>query len=325
MKKKAFLLAAMIIGIIASFTVLTGCSGQTGNKNARISIVTTVFPEYDWIRNVLGDELENVSVTMLLDSGVDLHSYQPTANDIVKISTADVFVYTGGESDEWVEDVLKEKINEKQIDVNLLEVLGERALDEEIVEGMEAEEETEEEEGTKDEHVWLSLKQAAYLTEKLADVFAEADPEYGEVYHKNADAYVSRLTELDEAYTAAVSGAKYKTLLFGDRFPFLYMVKDYGLNYYAAFSGCSAESEASFETVVFLADKMNELSLPAIITLEGTAHKIAETIKETAKLPEVKILTMDSLQAVTRDRMEKGADYIEIMKQNLEVLREALQ
>ncbi len=314
----SFLLAVML-----PVTLFCGC-GNTVKTNAdRLSVVTTIFPEYDWVMNILGDKAENAGVTMLLDSGVDLHSYQPTADDIIKISTCDLFIYVGGESDEWVEDALKnapETLNA----INLLDVLGDAVKEEEVVEGMEAEAEEEPEEPELDEHVWLSLKNAEILVNAIKDELVKIDADNAEAYTANASAYCDKLKNLDSQYKAAVENAKTKTVLFADRFPFRYLTDDYGLSYYAAFVGCSAESEASFETIAFLANKTDELKLPAVITLEGTNHKIAETVVSTSESKTAKILTMDSMQSVTSDDVKNGANYISIMEKNLEALKTAI-
>ncbi len=298
------------------------------NSSRKLSIVTTIFPEYDWVTQILGDTAENADVTMLLDNGVDLHSFQPTAEDIMKISTCDLFIYVGGESDEWVEDALKEATNKDMIVINLLDVLGDSVKEEEVVEGMqpedEEEDEEEEEEPEYDEHVWLSLRNAEILCGSIADSLVKADSQNADTYKNNFENYKTRLSELDKKYEETVSTAKTKTLLFGDRFPFRYFTDDYGLEYYAAFVGCSAETEASFETITFLAKKADELSLNSVMTIEGDNHKIAETIVSNTKSKNQKILTLDSMQATTSKDVENGTTYLSIMTDNLSVLSEAL-
>lgn len=295
-----------------------------------ISIVTTIFPEYDWVKNILGDNPAGAQTTMLLDNGVDLHSYQPSAEDILKISTCNLFIYVGGESDEWVEDALKEAVNGNMKVINLMEILTDEIKEEEIVEGMEAEEEEEEgEEGEEeeveyDEHVWLSLKNTKKLCGAIEKALEEIDPVNAEIYRANADAYVSGLDSLDKEYEAAVAGASLDTVLFGDRFPFRYLVDDYGLKYYAAFVGCSAETEASFETIIFLAGKVDELGLPAILTIESSDGKIAETVKNNTGAKDQEIFSMNSMQSTTGADVEAGASYLGIMEENLEVLKKAL-
>lgn len=327
MRKSISLLFVVLLLLCA----VTSCGANNDNTNAdsgKLSIVTTIFPEYDWVTQILGDKSSDADVTMLLDNGVDLHSFQPTADDIITISTCDVFIYVGGESDEWVEDALKEAVNKDMVVVNLLDALGSNAKEEEIVEGMEAEEEGEEgeEEGVEyDEHVWLSLKTSADLCRVITDAIATADPDNAEKYSENCDAYVTKLNELDTKYQEVVDDATVKTVLFGDRFPFRYMTDDYGLDYYAAFVGCSAESEASFETIAFLAGKVDELGLKYVLTLEGPEHKIAETIVNTTKNKKAGILSMNSMQSITAEDVTEGASYLTVMESNLDVLKKALQ
>lgn len=516
---------------------------QAGASADPIQVVTTIFPEYDWVKTILGDQTANAEITMLLDNGVDLHSFEPTAEDIMKISDCDMFVYVGGESDEWVTDVLRAADNKDMVVINLLDVLGERVKEEEIVEGMEHDhdhehehehehehshekrevpedrtlsdyegewqslypfmnenfkaetasymaeaegfEEEEEawnffykgnetdvryvnikgdeiefikEDGTKtsgtyeydgyysdcwgetsiryqfkntdttseapaivqfddhlnyptkaehfhiycgedgtemldimynwptyypaditseedmiheflkhyiteedeheehdheedeheehdheehdheeheegeheheeemDEHVWLSLKNTQLLCDAIADGLGQIDAENAEEYKANASAYKAQLSELDAAYAAAVNEAGVKTLLFGDHFPFRYMVDDYGLSYYAAFAGCSAEAEASFDTIMFLAEKTDELGLSAIMTIEGPEHKIAEAIRDNTEKKDQQILTLDSMQGTTSSDVANGVTYLSVMTQNLKVIKEALQ
>ena len=476
-------------------------TGETEEASAdKLKIVTTIFPEYDWVRQIAGDQISNMELTMLLDNGVDLHSYQPTADDIMKISDCDIFVYVGGESDEWVEDALKEAVNKDMQVINLLEVLKDTVKTEEAVPGMQAEEghnhgvadfadsdvkdrnlsdwdgewqsvypyvldgtldsvmEKKAESGTKtaeeykesyiasyetdiekisidgstitytrkdgtstatydsegfyirhkddgskqvrykyqkvsgdvdaptyivfsdhnissaepehfhlyfgedgfdslveegkhfptfypasltgteiademleheekeyDEHVWLSLKNAQTLSNAIASALETADPANKETYAANAASYVEKLAALDEQYQEAVNSASQKTLLFGDRFPFRYLVDDYGLSYYAAFAGCSAESEASFETISFLAQKVDELGLKNVLTIEKSDQKIAKTIIENTKDKNQNILTLDSMQSTTSDDVANGTTYLSVMENNLNVLKEALQ
>ena len=328
----ALLAALMLVGI------LTGCTNQAemptvtatpaGSQaqsaaEEKIRIVTTIFPEYDWVREILGDKADSAEITMLLDNGVDLHSYQPTADDLIMLSDCDLFVYVGGESDEWVEDALKSAASKDRKVIHLLDALGDSVKEEETVEGMQEEEEDHEEKEY-DEHVWLSLKNAKTLVGAISAALQEIDPDNKDTYAANADAYGQKLSALDAEYQKAVSAGTYKTLLFGDRFPFRYLVDDYGLSYYAAFAGCSAESEASFETVSFLARKVEELKLPCVLTIEGKNHKIAETIVQNTAGKNQKILTMDSMQSTTSQDVARGTTYLSLMAKNLDVLKEAL-
>ena len=500
-----FLALTMVVGLLA------GCGkkndAETGEADSdKLKVVTTIFPEYDWVKDILGDKAGSTDLTMLLSNGVDLHSYQPTADDIVKISDCDLFIYVGGESDGWAESVLKNAANRNMKVINLLEVLGDSVKTEETVEGMQETEHAHDhskevstfedhevqdrslsdwagswqsaypfaldgtlddafaamaEEGEmtadeyktyyqngyktditnidiagdhiaftyedgkkvgsdykyigyyiqnwstgtkaamyrfeavdrtsgapiciefndhmiesaapehfhirmsnesfdaivdpekswptffpadmtgedlcehmeghghdhgeeKDEHVWLSLKNAKTLVGAIADALQELDPDNKDTYAANASAYIEKLSALDGAYQSAVDSAARKTVLFGDRFPFRYLVDDYGLSYYAAFAGCPAESEASFETVSFLAKKVDELKLPCVLTIEGKNHKIAETIVENTAEKNQKVLTMDSMQSTTSEDVANGTTYLSAMEQNLSVLKEAL-
>ncbi|MBQ9604861.1 MAG: zinc ABC transporter substrate-binding protein, partial [Firmicutes bacterium] len=266
---------------------------------------------------------------LLLDSGVDLHSYQPTAEDILKISNCDMFVYVGGESDEWVDDVLKNAENKDMEVISLLDVVGDAAKEEEIKEGMQAEEEEHEEENEEDEkeydeHVWLSVRNAKTICAEIADGLGKADPENAEAYKANYEVYAEKLDELDKNFTELAENAQNKTLVFGDRFPFRYFTDDYGFDYYAAFAGCSAESEASFETVVFLAKKMDELGCKTIYTIENSDQKLAQAIINSTSAKDQNIAVLDSMQSAAGEQAEEGVSYLSIMQSNYEVLRNTL-
>ena len=328
----------------ADTTAASSAESSAEASGKKLKIVATIFPEYDWVRQILGDEAKNAELTLLLDNGVDLHSYQPTADDIAKISECDLFIYVGGESDGWVKDALKEGKNPDRKVINLLEALGNNTKEEEVVEGMQAEEEehestaagesaaagesseAEEEEGPEyDEHVWLSLRNARELCETIAEDLKSLDSAHASVYDANLKKYEGELDALDQQYQQAVNAAGNKTLLFGDRFPFRYLVDDYGIKYYAAFVGCSAETEASFETVSFLAQKMDELGLKHVMTIEGPDKKIAATVIENTKDKNQDVLALNSMQSVTTKDIEGGETYLGVMQQNLEVLKKALQ
>ena len=317
-------ITALLLALFMLVGALAGCGKQNDtNQTDKLSIVTTIFPEYDWVREILGEKADNAEITMLLDNGVDLHSYQPTADDIVKISDCDLFIYVGGESDEWVEDALRNAANGNMKVINLLEVLGDSVKTEEIVEGMQEAEHEHEEEA--DEHVWLSLKNAKMLVRVISKALQELDPDSKDIYAANADTYVKKLSALDAEYQAAVDAASNKTILFGDRFPFRYLVDDYGLRYYAAFVGCSTETEAGFETISFLAKRVDELKLPCVLTIEGARHKIAETIVRNTTAKNQRVLTMDSMQSTTSKDVKNGTTYLSVMEKNLSVLKEALR
>ena len=342
--KKLFC-AFLSLTLILSF--LTACGSERHIDNSeKIQIVCTIFPEYDWTRQILGDQTGDVELILLLDNGVDMHSYQPTVDDMIKISNCDLLVHVGGESDKWIKDALAEVKNQNMREINLLDVLGGAAKEEEVVEGMQEESEEEAIEGTRggseqedgsgaardaeseteyDEHVWLSLKNAQLFCGVIADALSDRLPERAAVFAENLAAYQARLADLDQRYQEAVSAAAVKTLLFGDRFPFRYLTDDYGLRYYAAFAGCSAETEASFETVIFLAGKVDELNLPAVLTIENGSDRIAQTIINNTAAKSARILQLDSMQSVTAREISNGTVYLSLMEKNLDVLREALK
>jgi len=327
-------LLALALGAALLTGLLAGCGGGSAASPApsgegdKISVVATIFPEYDWVREVLGDRAEGAEVTLLLRNGVDMHSFQPSVDDIVTISNCDLFLYVGGESDAWVRDALADAVNKDMEVVSLMDVLGSAVVEEEIVDGMEHEHDEDddhEDEGPEyDEHVWLSLKNAAVVCREIAARLGKLDAANSDAYAQNAEAYIEKLNALDGKYAAAVDAAAGKTVLFGDRFPFRYMTDDYDLDYYAAFVGCSAETEASFETVVFLAGKVDELGLPAVLTIETSDGKLAQTIVDNTRAKSAKILVMDSLQSVTSKDVENGETYLGVMEKNLEALTEAL-
>lgn len=327
MKKFAALLLSL--AMILTFSACGNqdqAESQTEEPAAEggIKIVTTIFPEYDWARVILGDNPSGAELTLLTDKGVDLHSYQPNAEDILKITTSDVLIYVGGESDSYIEDTLKTMHNENMKEVCLLSIMGDSAKEEELVEGMEAEAEEGDEGPEYDEHVWLSLRNASVLCDAVCDAICQADPENEGYYRENLEAYKNELADLDTEYSQVTEDAGTKTLLFGDRFPFRYMTDDYGLDYYAAFVGCSSETEASFETVTFLSKKVDELGLKYVMTIENSDGKIAQTIIDNTRSKDQEILSMNSMQSMEREDIEKGTSYLDIMKNNLEVLRTAL-
>ena len=330
---------SMILGITLSSLLIPFCAScnSTGSGD-KMSIVTTIFPEYDWVMNVLGEKKDNADVALLLDNGIDLHSYQPTPKDIVTISKCDLFIYVGGESDGWVDDALKQAINKDMKVINLMETLGDAVKEEEVIEGMEGEDhdhdhkeggehdnEEEEEEVEYDEHVWLSIKNAEVIVKEIGKSLADIDKENASVYTANVTSYVNSLKELDKKYADAVKAGTKDTLLFADRFPFRYLVDDYNLKYYAAFVGCSAETEASFETIIFLAGKVDELGLNVILKIESSDGGIAKTVKEATTNKNQTIMTMDSLQSASTKEYKAGRNYLSVMEQNLTVLKDAIK
>ncbi len=315
-------------------TLLSGLCACGGSETTEIStgaadtaagglhIVCTIFPIYDWVKNIVGSD-ENV--TLLLDSGVDLHSYQPTADDIITISGCDLFVYVGGESDKWVDGVLASS-GSGCMALDLMEALSGHLREEELAEGMQAEEEEEEEGGPGyDEHIWLSVRNAAVACDAICEALGKISPENAPAYNANTAGYKAKLAALDTVFADFMRGNHGTgTVLFGDRFPFRYFVEDYGIDYYAAFMGCSAESEASFETISFLAGKVDELNLKYIFSIDGSNNGLAETVAQNASADDITILTVDSMQSVTISDVQAGADYVDIMTDNIKEFKIAL-
>lgn len=326
----------LIFILLAAFylCLLTGCA--TNNtvfaEDVRFHIVCTTFPQYDWVVNLIQGNEEAVSVTLLMDKGADLHNFQPSALDIARVSECDLFVYVGGESDGWVDDALAETVNPDMRVINMMEVVSERLVEEEHAEGGSGHDaydhgghdsETQEEHEY-DEHVWLSIRNAELIVKNIAAQLADMDSENAALYRKNSERYIAALSALDAQYMETVRESSQNTLLFADRFPFRYFVEDYELAYYAAFNGCSAETEAGFDTVAFLVNKLDELGLGAVLVLDGSDDRLAKVIIENTKTGHQQILVLDSMQSVSRKDIDAGLGYLNVMEANLKILRQAL-
>lgn len=309
--------------------IFSGCVKKPLN-DGKINVVATIFPVYDWAKNVVGDS-SGVNLELLVKNGVDLHSFQPSAADIIKISTADVLIFVGGESDSWVKDVLKNPANKNISVINLMDLLKNSVKQEEFVEGMTAEntENSLEEkinshnhdEVEYDEHVWLSVENAKIATAKIAEILCEKDSENAELYTKNKNSYAQQLEQLKNFYNP--QNEKNKTIIVCDRFPFRYMTDELGIKYFAAFAGCSAETEASFETIAFLSKKIQELGVQKVYVSESSDKKIAETvIRNAGQTGKCKIEVLDSMQSVTFEQSKNGKNYIEVMQENYKKLSE---
>ena len=306
---------------LAAF-MLAGCAPKQQKNQTKLKIVATTFPQYDWIREIIGKDNANVDLQLLMKNGGDLHSYQPTAGDIANIADANLFVYVGGESDEWVDDALKEKTNKDMKVVNMMQTLGDDIDEEE--EGLEKEsEDHDHEEIEYDEHVWLSLKRAQKIVKAIADELGELDSTNAKKYQENAEAYIAKLAALDKSYESTVNTVKNKTWIFADRMPFHYLAKDYGITTYAAFNGCSTETNASFNTIVSLAKYADELGIKHIMTIEGSDKKLAKAVIENTTDKNQDILTLNSLQSVSQSDIDKGLTYYGAMEENLKVLAQS--
>jgi len=301
--------------------LLAGCGGTQGDgetaasADGKIRVVATIFPPYDFTREIAGDE---IALTMLLKPGSESHSYEPSPQDIITIQNADVFIYVGGESDVWVDEILDSMDTEQMEIISLMDVV--ELYIEETVEGMDVGYE-DEDEAEYDEHVWTSPKNARIIVQAISEVLCRADPEHAAVFQENTDAYIEALARLDEAFRDVAANGVRTELIFADRYPFRYFSEEYGLTYYAAFPGCSTETEASAATVAFLIDKVREDNIPVVFYIEFSNEKMADIICESTGAEK---LLLHSCHNVTKDDFEAGATYLSLMTQNIENLREAL-
>ena len=311
---------SVIILFALLFTFFTACSSPTNElSDGRISVVTTIFPQYDFARQIGGNKIR---LKMLTTPGGESHSYEPTPQDITAVSSCDIFICAGGESDIWYNTVLKSIDTESMIVISLMDCV--EAVEEEITEGMSEKLSVfgeEEEDPEYDEHVWTSLKNAQLISKAIGEALISADVANEEFYRANTEDYTARLAELDLKYRQAAERAENKTLVFGDRFPFRYLFDDYGLKYYAAFPGCSTDSDVSAKTMLFLIDKVREENLAAVYYIEFGAKKIADTIAEETN---AEPLLFHSCHTVSKEDFNNGVTYLSLMEQNLENLKRGL-
>ena len=318
---------AAITLMVLFVLVITGCgtnkevSQDKGEQNT-LSIVTTIFPPYDFASQVAGDKAE---ITMLLSPGAESHSFEPTPQDIMKIQNCDMFIYVGGEGDAWVDDILASMDTSRMKIIKMIDCVP--AVEEELVEGMEPEEEEEShgqeaEEPEYDEHVWTSPKNAIKITEAISDALCEMDKSNESYYQKNTSDYTEQLTALDKEFREIVAQSSRKVMVFGDRFPLRYFADEYGLDYYAAFPGCSTETEPSVSTIKFLVDKVKSEKIPVVFYIEFSNHKTADSISEATG---AKALLFHSCHNVSQKDRDEGKNYVSIMKENAVNLKEALK
>lgn len=293
-------------------------SEATTSDTTKLNVVTTLFPYYDFVREIAGDK---VNYTMLVPAGMDTHSFEPTPANMIEIGNADIFIYNGGEMESWVAQILDAVENPNQISLRMMDYV--ETVVEEEKEGMEAEEEEEEELGVLeyDEHIWTSPVNAEKIVTQICEVLKEADSENAEYYQTNADNYISQLEELDTQFQEVVDNSKYNIMIVGDKFPLRYFVDQYGLDYSAAFKGCSTETEPSASTIAYLINKTKEEQVGVVYHMELNDGKIAQSISEATG---TKVLQFQSCHNVTKEDFEKGVTYLELMKQNVEVLEEGL-
>lgn len=324
MKKRIF---SVLTAFFMMSAMLVGCASdrkKDDSEDERICIVCTTFPVYDWINNVIGAENDSFSVT-LLGGGADLHSYRPTAQDIVDIKTSDLFVYIGGASDSWTSEAAADGLGAS---LCLFDVLRDDLKMEGTACGHEGEGHDEHDhdhsgEGAYDEHVWLSLRLARKAVAAISEQICELDFENAELYSKNAQKYIEELKNVDEEYENAISDYPERFVVFADRFPFLYLTEDYGIECCAAFPGCSTDIDASFETVAHLSEEVARHKKRCVLVLENSKQSIAETVFKSAGI-DGETVVVNSCQSISMNEIENGASYIEIMKSNLKSLEKAL-
>ena len=325
-KARARLFCARLMAVILAAGIaaaaVTGCGvKQEEPDDGKLKIVTTIFPQYDFVRAIAGGT-GAVNVRMLLSPGEEVHSYEPTPLDIKEIQNCDLFIYVGAENDVWVDRILENMGDKRPETLRLVDLT--ETVAEESVEGMMEEkghdhEESREEEA--DEHVWTSPVKAAEITEAIAQKIAELDPANADDYLANAQDYEAKILDLDAQFRQIAENAERKVLVFGDRFPIRYFAEEYGLDYFAAFPGCSSESEPSASTLAFLIDKVREEEIPVVFSIEFSNGNIARAICESTGAVQ---RTYNSCHNVTKEQMENGATYVSLMSENLEAVREAL-
>jgi len=310
--------------IIVLLMLLLCACGYTDTEpmtdDGRLSIVCSDFPACDFAREVCG---EKANIYLLIKPGAELHSFEPTPKDIIRIQNCDLCICNGGESEEWIEELLEDgELSDTRM-IYMMDCV--ETVEEEIVDGMyvvgEEEEKDECEETELDEHVWTSPINAAKIVAEIASAVCEIDAENADYYSACASAYTAQLSELDTAFRAAVKNASRDTLIFADRFPMRYFTLEYGLKYCAAFPGCSTETEASAKTVAYLIDRVREDNTPAVLYLEFSNEKMADIICEDTGC---KKLPFYSAHNVTAEQFEAGVSYLDLMYDNLASLKEAL-
>lgn len=312
----------MFVAIAVLFmTALSACGKKDDNTEVstdKINVVASIFPEYDFLRQIGGD---HINLTMLLTPGAESHSFEPTPQDIKAVTKSDMFVYVGGDSDAWVDSIL-DSIDTKNTDVvTLMDCVS--LVEEETVDGMTPEEEDEEDSGEVeyDEHVWTSPKNTMLIVQKLCDNLCQIDPDNADDYKQNTKEYIDKLTDLDQEFQNVVDNAKRTEIVVGDRFPFRYFVDEYGLAYYAAFPGCSTDTEASAATIAFLDDKIKKDNIPVVFHIELSNEKVCNAISEATG---AKSELLNAVHNVSKSDFDAGITYIDLMEHNVEVLKEAL-
>jgi zinc transport system substrate-binding protein len=320
--KIALMIVVAFLAAAGSCVFDAPSSGAERVANGRVKIVTTIFPAYDFTRAVVGDRAD---LSMLVRPGTEIHSFDPSPQDILEVRNADIFICIGGESEAWVNTLLKAMDSPNKTIVRLIDHVD--AVEEELVEGMQPEEKEEEEEekgeeGREyDEHIWTSPRNAMTLVRAIADILCGVDPQNADAYRANAKNYIDAISEVDDEFRAVAASATRKKIVFGDRFPFRYFADEFGLEYRAAFPGCSTESDVSAATMAYLIKTITAEKIPVIYVVEQSAGHIARAIAEETGAA---VLTLHSCERVTRSDLGGGATYLSIMKENVENLRKGL-
>ena len=312
------LLSLLLAGVLL-LGALCGCSVPAKQEEG-LSVVATIFPQYDFARQVMGSSDD---LTMLLRPGQEVHSYEPTPQDIIAIQNCDLFIYVGGESDAWIEDVLEGMDTSHMVILSLMDLVDplEEDTDSVLENPEEHGEATHLHEEEYDEHVWTSPKNAMLITQAICDALCDIDPSNAQIYRQNTAAYLEQLEELDQDFREVIGSASRDTLIFGDRFPLLYFVREYGINYYAAFPGCASETEPSAATVARLIDLVREEQVPVVYQIELSNGNIARSIADSSG---AKVETFYTCHNITRDDFNAGETYLSLMERNVNSLKEAL-
>ncbi len=318
--------------VITVFSVvLFGCDSLPKHKidtqtDNGISILCSAYPQYDWVRNIT-EGADGVEVSLLLENGEEMHSFQPSADDIIRIKQSDIFIYNGGSSDRAIDDILSQNRTDGQIVINMMHAISDKLLCTDETEGHHHEPTAEAEHSDcyeADEHIWLSIKNAISVCEKIGEEIIKADPENSEIYNKNLKEYTDALYKLDREYTDVVSGAKRNEMVIADRFPFIYLAEDYGIVCHSAFPGCSGETDASFSTILYLADKLKSLGTEKMIVIEKSSMSVEGAVREAMQSESAQTYVMNSVQSVTDEDIKAGFSYITAMRENLAVIEEVL-
>lgn len=299
----------LIIVSAVMLCIFSACTAESGSDGKKLKIVATLFPQYDFAKQIAG---ENADITLLLTPGSESHTYEPTPNDILKIQNADIFIYIGGESEVWVEDILKSMKSDNLKTLRLMDYITP------VVEenGHDTHDSAE-----YDEHIFTSLKNAEIILEEISDVICETDVENEDTYIRNTQSYLNEISSLDAKFEDMIKNAKRHTIVFGDRFPFIYFANDYDLEYHAAFSGCGSETEASSATISELIDIVKNESVPFVFYIEFSSQTIADKIAAAAG---VKTLLLHSCHNISKEDIENDISYVDLMTQNYNNLSEAL-